>query len=175
MSRPRDWSPLHLYSDPVPGDPHQVSAYASHYSDVADAIRSAATKLTTIANHSDGEASEYVDAFKEAAHDVAAKVSRAHQRYARVADAMRDYASPLETAQREADAALTRARNASDSNSSATTMHHHYEQELQRPDLSDEDRTRYTLLQHQNQGDLADAQREIAAAKADLQHAIELR
>ena len=175
MSRPTDWSPLHLDSDPIPGDPHVVKAFATRYSNVAEAIRTAATKLNSIADHSDGEQSEYVDKFRDEAREVANKVSRAHQRYARVASAMHDYATPLEQAQSDADAALIRARNASDAHSTATTLDHHYEQELQRPDLTDDDRTRYTQLQQQNQSHIADNQREIGLAQGDLQRAIDHR
>jgi hypothetical protein len=175
MSRPTDWSPLQLHSDPTPGDPQVVSAYASRYGDVADAIKSAASKLTAIANHDDGESSKYVDAFRDTAKEVAGDITRAHERYSGLAQAMRDYANPLEQAQAAADAALQRARRASDGNSTAQTLHNHYEDELRRPDLSDDDRTKYTLLQQQAQNDLIDNQREIAAAQQDLQAAIDHR
>lgn len=175
MSRPTDWSPLLISSDPVPGDPTIVSAFATRYSDVADAIKLAATKLNAIADHHDDEISKYVDTFRDKAKEVASDISRAHERYSGVAKAMRDYASPLERAQSMADAALTKARGAADAVSHNTTLHNHYETELQAPGISDEDKTRYTQLQQQAHQDLTDGQTTLHQAQQDLQAAITLR
>ena len=176
MTRPTDWSPLELHSDPIPGDPQIVAAFGGKYSDVADAIKYAAAKLNAIANHDDnGEVSQYVDKLRDTAKDVANDIQKAHERYAGVAEAMQNYASPLERAQTMADAALTKARGASDQVMHTTALHNHYEQQLNDPGISSDDQTRYTHLQQQNSQALSEAQGTLNSAQQDLQAAITLR
>ncbi len=175
MSRPTDWSPLDLSGDPVPGDPAIVLAYGNKYADVADAIKRTAAKLHAISNHGDSEMSKYVDKLRDDAKEVADDIQKAHERYAGVAQAMQTYSTPLEQAQSIADAALIKARGASDQANHTATLHAHYENILQDPATSDADRTHYTLLQQQNDQARSEAHGILASAQNDLQHAIDMR
>lgn len=111
MSRPTDWSPLDLGSDPVPGDPDVVEGAGNHYVAVAEAIQTAATRLRQIADH-EAMTSLAVSKVREKAEDVADDVERAHERYAGVGQALVRYATPLRTAQADADRALRNAETA---------------------------------------------------------------
>jgi hypothetical protein len=104
VSRPVDWTPLDLSSDPVPGDPPAVQEAGRHYQEVADAIESAARRLREIADHAAMQ-SLAVDAMRDRAHQVADDIERAHTRYRGVGDALVAYATPLLYAQDQADRA----------------------------------------------------------------------
>jgi len=120
MGRPVDWSPL-AGSDPVPGDHYEVARMGRHYSDVADAIERAASKLRQLAGGNDGQESDAVDALDDSCQEVADDISRAHERYAGVGAALTAYAPELEQAQADSLAALTAAQQADSDHRAATT------------------------------------------------------
>jgi len=120
MPRPVDWSPL-AGSDPVPGDPYEVGRMGRHYTDVADAIERAASKLRQLAGGDDGQESDAVDELDDSCQQVADDISKAHERYAGVGAALTAYAPELEQAQADSLAALTAAQQADRDHTAATT------------------------------------------------------
>ncbi len=113
MSRPRDWSPLGLSGDPTPGDGCDVATLAKRYQDTADEIERQAAQLRKLADTACGAwHGDAATAFSSHAADLADRITKAHHRYTAAAAALRDWVSPLEDAQRRADAALEAARQA---------------------------------------------------------------
>lgn len=108
--RPSDWSPL-AGSDPVPGDPDEVTAMARHYRDTADEISDQVARLDRIASVQGWEG-EAARVFTEAAGDLVDELGKAHRRHAEVAGAVAGWAEPLRTAQSESLAALREAQAA---------------------------------------------------------------
>jgi hypothetical protein len=108
--RPADWSPL-CASDPTPGNPDGVDELAGRYSRTARAIESAAAGLRRIASDQ-GWKSDAGNEFREQAVEVAKEISKAERRYRETGQALATYAGALRAAQRRADAALERAKNA---------------------------------------------------------------
>ncbi len=111
MSRPVDWTPLWEGSDPVPGDPEIVERTGRHYSEVAEAINTAAQRLREIAEGTD-QRSDAVDAFRNNAREVAENISKAYERYAGVGEALSGYAAPLRRAQHRSLELLRKAKEA---------------------------------------------------------------
>ena len=111
MTRPRDWSPLGRSSDPIPGDPAAVTNAGKHYSTVADAIKDAARELRRLADD-DELVSKARDNLTEKANGVADDIEKAWKRYDEVGDALETYGPKLQTYQDDADALLTKAKDA---------------------------------------------------------------
>jgi len=110
MSRPIDWSPLDLGSDPVPGDPDAVAAGGREYLEVAGAISRAASALRSM--ELDGDVSLATDELITNAGEVAADIERARDRYREAGLALTEYAPRLSAAQDLSEQALTLAREA---------------------------------------------------------------
>jgi hypothetical protein len=159
MARPVDWSPL-AGSDPVPGDPYEVARMGRHYTDVADAIDRAASKLRQLAGGNDDQESDAVDALDDDCQQVADDISRAHKRYAGVGAALTTYFPALEQAQADSLAALTAAQQADSSHRAATTR----QNDAQSPGEHDA-----------AQQDIDAANTALGSARTKLQHAIEHR
>ena len=112
MTRPADWSPL-ADSDPTPGDPVGVGTLATRYRNTAVEISRQAANLRKLSDGTgDGWDSDAGRVFHDHATDLAGKIEKAHGRYEAAAGALRGFVSPLELAQRQADAALIEAKDA---------------------------------------------------------------
>jgi hypothetical protein len=112
MTRPADWSPL-ADSDPTPGDPVGVGTLATRYRNTSDEISRQAANLRKLSDGAgEGWDSDAGRVFHDHATDLAGKIEKAHGRYEAAAGALRGFVSPLELAQRQADAALIQAKDA---------------------------------------------------------------
>lgn len=111
MTRPHDWSPLDRSRDPIPGDPDAVINASKHYLAVAEAIKDAAAQLRKLADD-DNLVSKARDNLTEKAHSVADDISKAYKRYDEVGEALKIYGPKLQEYQDEADALLTKAKDA---------------------------------------------------------------
>ena len=111
MTRPTDWTPLGRSHDPIPGDGDVVLNAGKHYSAVADAIKDAARQLRKLADD-DELVSKARDNLTEKAHGVADDIEKAWTRYDEVGRALEKYGPKLTAYQEEADALLTKAKNA---------------------------------------------------------------
>jgi len=159
MARPVDWAPL-AGSDPVPGDPYEVARMGRHYTDVADAINRAASKLRQLAGGNDDQESDAVDALDDDCQQVADDISRAHRRYAGVGAALTAYAPALEQAQADSLAALTAAQQADSDHKAATTRQSNAQSQGETTAAQD---------------DVDAANKALGDARTKLQHAIEHR
>jgi hypothetical protein len=115
MGRPTDWTPLGLSTDPVPGDPEQVSQEAAHLSRVATTLTAEIAALHKIANGgADGALTgQYADKIRSAAADLAGQLGKVVGRYQRVSSALSQWAPDLEQAQAQSVAALDAAEGPS--------------------------------------------------------------
>lgn len=171
MSRPADWSPLDLSSDPIPGEPDVVLTGGNNYLDVADAISSAERKLRTI--DVGDYISKAVDELAKKAEKVADDIGKAKDRYRETGLALVDYSPKLDTAQQDSLTALAAARAAAEAADTADTETKRYLK------LSDEatdptQKLHYKNLAEDDQPSKA-ASGKLQRAKDDLADAISLR
>ena len=112
--RPLDWSELTPGSsrDPVPGDPHALRIAGRRYSEVAEAISSAADALQRIADNTADNQADSVDELREKSGDVARAIRKAHGRYRDTGAALLRYAAALERAQHRSAQAWLRGMEA---------------------------------------------------------------
>jgi hypothetical protein len=106
MGRPAgyEWRPLGLDSDPVPGDPAQVSDEAGHLASVAAEITSQVAALRQIA--SDGtEVGQHADKIRSSASDLADQLGKLVGRYQKVSSILNSWVPDLEQPQGELAAA----------------------------------------------------------------------
>lgn len=111
MGRPAGWQwrPLGLDSDPVPGDPEQISAEARHLSAVADQITSQVAMLRQIAHSPDDEVGQHADKIRSSAGDLASQLDKVVGRYQKVSSALDGWVPELERAQAMSVQALDQA------------------------------------------------------------------
>ena len=110
MGRPADWAPLGCASDPVPGDPDEVSRQAAHLASVAREITGQVAALRAIAANVDGSlAGAYATKLHAAAGDVAGRLAQVAGRYEKASAALRAWAPDLEYAQALSLRALNQA------------------------------------------------------------------
>jgi hypothetical protein len=114
MTRPADWSPLGLDSDPVPGDPEQISREAAHLSQVAATITDQIAALRKIADAgADGSLDgRYADTIRSSAADLASQLGKVVGRYQKTSTAISQWVPELEYAQSESVQALRAAEDA---------------------------------------------------------------
>lgn len=173
-TRPVDWSPLHLSTDPVPGNADAITDYAHRFSSVASDIGIASTQLRNILAE-DSAVSEYVDEIRGLADEVSDRIGRVKDRYNGAAGAVRTYGYALKNAQDAADGALAAARDGASTAHYATTLIMRYEEELAQPGITAEDKDRYERLKKNAEDDLRDAQAASGGAQTTLQSAISAR
>lgn len=110
MARPAgdQWQPLGWDTDPVPGDPLQVSAEAAHLAQVAQDITGQVTALRKIS--ADGvQIGQAPEAIRTAAQTLAGDLAKVAVRYQKVAAALGGWSPELEQAQRMSVQALDQA------------------------------------------------------------------
>ena len=111
-----DWRPL-AETDPVPGDPERVRELAARYARAASFAGEQASAVRRVeqAAHGDGAArwdGVAAEAFRARVGELPRDLDQVAARHQRVAMALLDFAPALESAQRGARLALTRARDA---------------------------------------------------------------
>jgi hypothetical protein len=110
MGRPAgyQWEPLGLDSDPVPGDPAQISQEAQHLASVAAEITSQVAALRKIG--SDGtEVGAHADKIRSQANSLADQLDKLVGRYTKVSAALSGWVPELEQAQAMSIQALNQA------------------------------------------------------------------
>jgi hypothetical protein len=110
MGRPAgsQWQPLGLDSDPVPGDPGQISQEAQHLAAVADQITSEVAMLRKIAT-TDDEVGKHADKLRSSAGSLADQLDKVVGRYQQVSSALTSWIPELEQAQSMSLQALDQA------------------------------------------------------------------
>jgi hypothetical protein len=114
MTRPADWSPLGLDSDPIPGDPERISQEAAQLSRVATTITGQIAALRKIgAGGADGTlVGEYADTIRSSADDLADQLGKVVGRYQKASQALNQWVPELEYLQSESVQALRAAEDA---------------------------------------------------------------
>lgn len=172
MTRPADWSPVGLSSDPVPGDAVMVLAGGNDYLEVADSIDRAARRMGQL--ETGGMVSEALDALMERKEETIEDISKAHARYAATGQALVDYAEVLRVAQDDSAAALERARTAAADAEDAAGRQRYY------VGLADgaqdaAERTQWQDLADRFSGDADAANSAVAGARSDIDGAVDMR
>jgi len=148
-SRPRDWEPLHD-GDPIPGDPYEVASLGKKLRGMADEIEKQAGNIRALASV-EGWDSDAGRAFHEIADGTSGRLKRAFDRYDEAAKALgtrvveggesKEYASELHRAQKVADAALKKYRDAESDHKTAVGGLKQYEGTVpSKDDVSDRTR-----------------------------------
>jgi hypothetical protein len=110
MGRPAgdQWQPLGLDSDPVPGDPAQISQESQHLASMAAEITNQVTALRKIS--SDGtEVGKHADTIRSSASGLADELDKLVGRYQKVSSALDSWVPELEQAQAMSVQALDQA------------------------------------------------------------------
>lgn len=108
MGRPTDWTPLGYGSDPVPGDPAQISQEAAHLSTVARQISDQVAALRKIAGGG-VEVGKHADKIRSSSSDLADQLDKVVGRYQKVSAALTQWVPDLEQAQAQSITALNEA------------------------------------------------------------------
>ena len=111
MARPSDWSPL-AASDPVPGDPVQISKEAAQLASTAQEIEGQVARLRAIASGHSVEKGLHVDKLRSASSDVADNLDKVVGRYQRTSAALSAWVPELEYAQSQSLKARAQAQDA---------------------------------------------------------------
>ena len=167
--RPTDWSPVGLSSDPVPGDAVVVLAGGNDYLEVADSIDRAALRMSRL--ESGGMISEALDALMERKEETVADIQKAHARYAATGRALVDYAGVLSAAQDDSATALERARAAA----ADASGRQRYYVDLADGAQDESERSQWERLAAQFGGDADAAHGTVAAARSDIDTAVDMR
>jgi hypothetical protein len=109
------WEPLGLDSDPVPGDPGQISQEAAHLASVAKQISQQVARLNKLAaGGADGALKgQYADKIHSSAGDLAGELDKVVGRYQKVSSALNGWIPDLEQAQKLSLQALNDAEGPS--------------------------------------------------------------
>ncbi|WP_125206561.1 MULTISPECIES: putative T7SS-secreted protein [Isoptericola] len=156
----------------MPGDAVMVLAGGNDYLEVADSIDRAAQRMSRL--ESGGMISEALDALMERKEETVADIQKAHARYAATGRALVDYAGVLSAAQDDSATALERARAAAADAEDASGRQRYY------VDLADgaqdeSERSQWERLAAQFGGDADAAHGTVAAARSDIDTAVDMR
>jgi hypothetical protein len=164
MGRPvgSQWQPLGLDSDPVPGDPGQISQEAQHLATVANQITSEIAMLRKIAT-SDDEVGEHAEKLRSSAGSLADQLGKVVGRFQKVSSALTNWIPELEQAQSMSLQALDQAEG----------PHRQLNQAVLLPSGNLNAQQKQRVQDHQNA--MRQAQDELDAAIALLNRAISLR
>jgi hypothetical protein len=111
MARPSDWSPL-AASDPVPGDPVQISKEAAYLASTAQEIEGQVARLRAIANGHSVEKGLHVEKLQSASSDVADNLDKVVGRYQKTSAALSAWVPELDYAQSQSLKARAQAQDA---------------------------------------------------------------
>lgn len=114
MSRPTDWHMLDLDRDPVPGDPYEVKELARKLGEFADDVASALRSVRGLGG--DTVIQEWAglsgDEYRRQFGDLPGELDKLERSYRLASGALDGYWPQLETAQADADRALSQGRQA---------------------------------------------------------------
>ncbi|WP_062130750.1 hypothetical protein [Demequina aestuarii] len=157
---------------PVPGDVPTVQRTASSYTDVADAVREAASQLRALAGDASIAASDAVAALAAQAGDTADRLDKLHERYRVAGSALTTYAGELDAVKTEADAAISRHGVAAQDLAEAERWVAHYRTErLVATDPTQADEAHARQRHWEGQRDEAHAIMQSAARDVEEAHA----
>jgi hypothetical protein len=110
MGRPAgyQWRPLGLDSDPVPGDPAQISQEAQHLASVASQITDQVAALRKVGSDN-SEVGQHADKIRSSASSLADQLDMLVGRYTKVSAALNSWVPELEQAQAMSIQALDQA------------------------------------------------------------------
>ena len=112
IARPADFEPL-ASSDPVPGEPDEITALGKRYADTATEIARQAANLRKLATATpQGWKGQAGTVFASHASDLSTRISRAQARYAAAGSALQACGGPMYDAQQRAYAAVRQAKDA---------------------------------------------------------------
>jgi len=113
MARPSGeaWVPLGLDSDPVPGDPDQISEQVQHLQSVAATLEAQISKLNQVANTT-SEVGQHADKIKSTASGQVGQLQTLQTRYTSVSSSLSAWAPELAQAQAMSLRALNDAESA---------------------------------------------------------------
>ncbi|NEA69424.1 hypothetical protein G3I68_01450 [Streptomyces sp. SID13588] len=113
-NRPTDWHVLDLDRDPVPGDPYEVKELARKLGDFADDVSSALRSVRGLSGNNAVQdwAGLAADAYREQFGDLPGELDKLEKSYRLASGALETYWPKLETAQADADRALSQGRAA---------------------------------------------------------------
>jgi hypothetical protein len=168
MTRPTDWTPLGLDSDPVPGDPEQISREAAHLSQVATTITDQIKALRQIADSGADESlkGQYADTIQSSATDLADQLGKVVGRYQKASTALSQWVPELEYAQSESVHALYEAEDAARRQKANAPVPHTVSQQ-DTAQQKEQDQARSRVLQQ--------ADSDMAAARQRLDNAVAYR
>lgn len=116
MSRPTDWWVLDLSSDPTPGDPERIRLLSTRLTSIGDGAGTLGRQVRGLA--ADTAILTWIgaagDAFRPAIGAFPGQLDKVARSHHMAGDALRRYASGLDSAQSQADRALSMGRAARD-------------------------------------------------------------
>ncbi|MGH3771997.1 MAG: hypothetical protein ACRDRW_11480 [Pseudonocardiaceae bacterium] len=162
MRRPVDWSPL-APSDPLQGDPDRITDEARRLRDMATEMRTQISRLHAI-GHDDTLTGQYAEKLRTAAADLAGQLQKTVGRYQRVAGELSSWAPELAHAQTESVRALEKAQAAEAARVANTVV---------RPPADPPPSPDEQAREHRKRAALDEATQDLAAARRQLDHALE--
>ncbi|WP_131792655.1 WXG100 family type VII secretion target, partial [Candidatus Protofrankia datiscae] len=114
MSRPTDWGVLDIEHDPTPGDPFAVRELARRFLTFAADVEHARGQIATVTVGGvvQSWAGTAGDAFRDELDEFPGQLTRLETSYRMAGQALGAYEPILDAAQRQADRALARGRDA---------------------------------------------------------------
>lgn len=165
MGRPTDWTPL-AETDPVPGEPEEISRESKRLAEMAAEMRSQIQRLQAIGND-DTLVGQYADTLRTAATDLAGRLEKTDGRYHEVSGELRAWGPELEHAQDLSVRALHRAKEAEAQRASALAAM------PETPPGGPPPTTAEMAAQRHAQAALDEAARDLAMARRQLEEAVE--
>jgi hypothetical protein len=167
-----DWSIVGYGSHPIPGDPDTVLSSASAFRSTGEHITSAARSLEQL--EAGDNRSEALSKILTNAHEVAGSLLQAVDRYYEASEALRTYGPIMAKAKAQAEAALQAAATArSQQQHAASNAHNLYEGARASQDPLQRDE--FLAAYHHARAQAEDAAGSLAAAKARIEEAIQMR
>ncbi|WP_369264018.1 putative T7SS-secreted protein [Streptomyces sp. R35] len=111
MARPTDWSPL-AEQDPMPGDVHDIRGESQRLGKLAKMISEQVERLNAIGRDTTALKGQYAGAMRDKAEELSGRLGKTHHRYDHVSGYLGHWADDLEDCQKQADDALSDAKEA---------------------------------------------------------------
>lgn len=168
MARPVDWSPL-ADEDPVPGDGEEIRRESTRLGKLATTISEQVQRLQAIGRDTEALKGEYAGTLRDKADELAGRLGKTQHRYSHVSGYLGHWADDLEESQKQADSALTDAKEAQQ----RVDAHQPPHGQDKKPEskMTDAERTAETTRQHA----LSRAEDDLGAARRKLDKAVSHR
>ncbi|MGW2646755.1 putative T7SS-secreted protein [Streptomyces sp. NPDC001393] len=168
MARPVDWSPL-ADQDPLPGDVEEIRRESTRLGKLATMISEQVERLQAIGRDTDALKGKYAAALRGKADELAGRLGKTYHRYSHVSGYLDHWADDLEECQKQADAALSDAKQAQ----SRVDAHQPPHGQHKKPEskMTDSERTAEMARQHA----LSRAEGDLSAARGKLDKAVSHR